>query len=87
MSHAASLVCLNAMPPVYVDAAAGIVGRIVTVLAPRWFYEMLDGPEHSGGAGGAVRRATSCIRGDIGTTAPPPTHGSPHRQGSVSSPS
>ncbi|TCL90142.1 SNF2 family DNA or RNA helicase [Rhizobium sp. PP-WC-2G-219] len=38
-------VLLNAMPPVYVDSAAGVVGRIETALAPMVVYEMLDGPD------------------------------------------
>jgi superfamily II DNA or RNA helicase len=42
---AQKFVCLNAMPPVYVDATAGVVGRIDTALAPMVVYEMLDGPD------------------------------------------
>ena len=44
-SPAGKLVLLNAMPPVYVDATAGVVGRIETALAPSVVYEMLDGPD------------------------------------------
>lgn len=44
-SQAEKLVLLNAMPPVYVDVTAGVVGRIETALAPLVVYEMLDGPD------------------------------------------
>lgn len=46
-SRAENLLLLNAMPPVYVDATAGVVGRIETDLAPMVVYEMLDGPDIS----------------------------------------
>lgn len=42
---AEKFVCLNAIPPVYVDATVGVVGRIETALAPMVVYEMLDGPD------------------------------------------
>jgi superfamily II DNA or RNA helicase len=44
-SQAAEFLCLNAMPPVYIDSASGVVGRIETALAPMVVYEMLDGPD------------------------------------------
>ncbi|QPC89097.1 helicase (plasmid) [Mesorhizobium sp. NBSH29] len=71
MSHAASLVCLNAMPPVYVDAAAGIVGRIVTVLAPTVVYEMLDGPDIPAAQVALVGAQLRASGATLATTAPP----------------
>jgi superfamily II DNA or RNA helicase len=69
--QAEKLVCLNAMPPVYVDAAAGVVGRIETALSPVVVYEMLDGPDIPAAQVPLVAAHLRASGARLATTAPP----------------
>ncbi len=74
--HGEELVTLNAVPPLYVEAAAGMIGTVETGLAPKIAAALLDAPnvpiEHAAALGAAIEaRVPEAITARPAPPAPP----------------